>query len=55
MKRLREFSEASSMFVGLQQDYPFPSIIQCVLHNTRSLSAHIDDIRSDSNLLAVIF
>jgi hypothetical protein len=52
MKRLREFSKASPMFAGLQQDYPFPSLIQYVLHNTRSLSAHIDDIRSDSNLLA---
>lgn len=52
MQRLREFSRASPIFAGLQQDNPFPSFIQCVLYNTRSLYAHIDDIRLDRNLMA---
>lgn len=37
---------------GLLKTYEFPSLVKCVVHNTRSLLAHIDDIRSDPNMLA---
>jgi hypothetical protein len=53
MNRLRAFGRKISIFEGLQKKNRFPLIIQCVVHNTRSLPAHIDDIRSDPNILAV--
>jgi hypothetical protein len=52
MKRLRDFSRPSRIFSGLDQSSEFPSVFQCVLHNTRSLLTHIEVIRSDFNLLA---
>jgi hypothetical protein len=52
MQRLRKFKEPSPIFAGLQQPCLFPSVIQCVVHNTRSLPAHIEDVKSDCNLLS---
>jgi hypothetical protein len=51
MRRLREFSSQIPIFEGLLKIYEFPSLVQCVVHNTQSLLAHIDDIRSDHNML----
>jgi hypothetical protein len=52
MSRLRASSRPNRIFKGLNQTSNFPPAIQCVVHNTRSLVAHIDDIRSDDNLMA---
>lgn len=52
MKRMRKDRQIVSAFNGLQQSSQSPNLIQCVLHNTRSLPAHIDDIRSNCNLLS---
>jgi hypothetical protein len=52
MNRLRLKSRTLKIFDGLQEPSNFPCLIQCVLHNTRSLLSHLDDIRSDSNLLS---
>jgi hypothetical protein len=52
MARLRAFSRPSRIISGLDQVFHFPATIQCILHNTRSLTCHIDDIRPDENLLA---
>jgi hypothetical protein len=52
MARLQAVERPIPIFEGLLKEYYFPSILQCVLHNTRFLPAHIDNIRSDSNVLA---
>lgn len=52
MSRLRSFSRKIPIFEGLLAKSRFPFLIQCVVHNTQSLPAHIDDIRSDPNILA---
>jgi hypothetical protein len=52
MARLRSESASLNKFNGLQRQYRIPDLIHIVIHNTRSLTAHIDDIRSDCNLLA---
>jgi hypothetical protein len=52
MARLRFRSTSLCIFNGLQREYRIPNLIQIVIHNTRSLKAHVDNIRSDCNLLA---
>jgi hypothetical protein len=52
MRRLRKFSESLPIFSSLQQTCMFPSLVQCVVHNTRSLPAYLEDIKSDCNLLS---
>jgi exonuclease III len=51
MARLRTFSHPERLFTGLKQTSTFPQTIHCVVHNTRSLVAHIDDEGSDRNLM----
>jgi hypothetical protein len=53
MARLCSRSTSLCIFNGLQRQYQIPNLIQIVIHNTRSLTAHVDDIRSDCSLLAV--
>jgi hypothetical protein len=52
MARLRSSSTSSCISNGHQRQYQIPDLIQIVIHNTRSLTAHIDDIRFDCSLLA---
>jgi hypothetical protein len=52
MARLRSRSTSFNIFNGFQRQCRIPDLIQIVIHNTRSLTAHVDDICSDCNLLA---
>jgi hypothetical protein len=52
MARLRSKSASFRVFDGLRREYRIPDLIQIVVHNTRSLLAHVADILSDCNLLA---